>query len=219
MIAGLRAVWRGLRHLNERGYTYIWTNVLWALLTLPLVTAPAAWAGLVKVSHAAQTQPRVEIGLFWDGFRQNLRRGLVMFVLNVIVIVVNVVNLAAYGGQTGLAASFARGVWILALAVWLALQLYLWPLLYEMKQPRLLGAMRNALVMMYLNPLFTLTVVLCALLIVFVSTVLMTAWILVSGSALAAIATSAVFDRLEAAGLRQRPAKAEAEVLSASEWE
>ncbi len=88
-----------------------------------------------------------------------------------------------------------------------------------MKEPKLLGAIRNALVMIYLNPLFTLVVLLCALLITFLSTVLMASWVLISGSALAAIATSAVFDRLEAAGLRQRPAKTEAEAVSASEWE
>ncbi len=115
MIAGLQVVARGLRHLNQRGYIYIWTNVLWALLTLPLVTAPAAWAGLVKVTYAAQTQPTAEISLFWEGFRQNLRRGLVMFALNVIVIVINVTNLVAYGGQTGLVVDFARTFWILTL--------------------------------------------------------------------------------------------------------
>lgn len=219
MVEGLQVVWRGLRHLNERGYTYIWANVLWALLTLPLVTAPAAWAGLVKVSYTALSQPTAEISLFWEGFRQNFRRGLVMFVLNVIIIVVNVSNLTAYSQQTGVEVAFARMVWILALAVWFALQLYLWPLLYEMKEPKLLGAMRNALVMIYLNPLFTLSVLLCALVIAFLSTVFMAAWVLISGSALAAIGTSAVFNRLEAAGLRQRPVKSEAEVLSASEWE
>jgi hypothetical protein len=139
--------------------------------------------------------------------------------VNVVIVAVNVTNLAGYSGQTGLAVNFLRGVWILALAVWFALQLYLWPLLYEMKEPRLLGAMRNALVMMALNPLFTLTMLLCVLLIAFASTVLFAAWVLISGSALAAIATSAVFDRLEAAGLRQRPIRTEAEVSSASEWE
>lgn len=219
MIAGLQAVWRGLRHLNQRGYVYIWANVLWALLTLPLVTAPAAWAGLVKVSHAAYTQPTADIGLFWQGFRQNLRRGLVLFVLNVVVIVLNVTNLSAYAGQTGLVVDFARAVWLLTLAVWFAVQLYLWPLLYEMKHPALLGAMRNALVMIYLNPLFTLAVLLCAALIAVLSTVFMAAWILIGGSALAVIATSAVFDRLEAAGIRQRATPTEAEVVSASEWE
>lgn len=219
MISGFRAVGRGLRHLNQRGYVYIWVNILWVLLTLPLVTAPAAWAGLVKVSHAAYTQPTVDIALFWQGFRQNLGRGLVLFVLNVIVIVVNVTNLASYADQTGLAIDFARAVWLLALAVWFALQLYLWPLYYEMPQPTLRGALRNALVMIYLNPAFTLVVLGCGVLIAVLSTVLMAAWVLISGSALAVIATSAVFDRLESAGLRQRRAPAGEETASGSEWE
>ena len=218
MVTGLRAVGRGLRHLNQRGYVYIWVNVLWALLTLPLVTAPAAWAGLMKVSHAAYTQPTVDISLFWQGFRQHIWRGLLLFLLNVIVIVINVTNLASYTGHSGLAVDFARAVWLLALAVWFALQLYLWPLYYEMQTPTLRGALRNALVMIYLNPLFTLVVLLCVLVIAVLSTVFMAAWILISGSALATIATSAVFDRLETAGLRQRLA-AEPDVATGSEWE
>lgn len=219
MAAGLRAVWRGLRHVNQQGYVYIWSNVLWALLSLPVVTAPAAWAGLVKVSHAAHTRPTAEISLFWEGFREHFRHGLVLLVLNVVILVVNISNIASYSRQPGLLWDIGRLVWVLTLIVWFTVQLYLWPLYYEMKQPTLLGALRNAAVMMYLNPLFSLVVLACAALIAFLSTVFFASWVLISGSALAAVGTSAVLDRLEAAGLRQRMAGTDKEVVSASEWE
>jgi hypothetical protein len=214
MFAGLQAVWRALRHLNHRGYVYIWANLLWVVLSLPLVTAPAAWAGMVRMSYLAHTRPTADLRDLWDGFRQNLRRGLVIFVLNVVLVGVNISNLTAYAGQTGLLYDIGRSVWIGVLVVWAAIQFYLWPLLYEMKQPSLKGALRNAAVMVYLNPVFTLAVLACAALIALLSTVFFASWLLISGGALAAIANSAVFDRLAAAGLRPPVLPPEAEIES-----
>jgi hypothetical protein len=76
----------------------------------------------------------------------------------------------------------------------------MWPLFYRMEHPTLIRSMRNAVVMMFLNPLFTMAIWIGVALIVFLSTVLFPAWILLTGGALAAIANGAVLDRLEAAG-------------------
>lgn len=204
MADGLRAWWRGLRHLNQRGYIYIWANVLWALLSLPLVTAPAAWAGLVRMSYRAHTRPTADVNDFWEGFKENLGRGAALALLNAVIILVNVTNISAYRSQSGLLVDVLRLVWVLALLIWFTVQFYLWPLFYEMKQPSLRGALRNAAVMFLLNPFFTLGLWLGIAAVLLLSTVLVAPWLLLTGGALAAIATSAVFDRLEAAGLRPR---------------
>src|SRR5690606_18758397 len=103
MLAGLLACWRGLRHLERRGYIYIWGNLWWFVLSLPIVTAPAAWAGLMHLGYVAHYSPGVNLEAFWDGFRANLRRGFVLALLNAIVIGVNLVNLWGVQGQSGLA--------------------------------------------------------------------------------------------------------------------
>lgn len=206
ILAGLKACWRGLRNVNHRGYIYVWGNLLWLMLSLPIVTAPAAWAGLVHLSRVAHTAPSVNLEAFWEGFRVNLRRGFVLGVINFVVIGVNVVNLAAYWTRPDLGASVLRWLWLLILLVWLSIQLYLWPLFYEMKTPNLRGAFRNAAVMVYLNPLFTLGLWIVIVPVVFLSTFLLAvAWILITGGLLASIANAAVLDRLEKAGLRQPP--------------
>ncbi|MCC7209946.1 MAG: DUF624 domain-containing protein [Anaerolineae bacterium] len=203
MITGLRAVWRGVRHLNHRGYIYIWANVLWLVCSLPLVTAPAAWAGLVHMSHLAHEGPTANIRDFWDGFRANLRRGLLLALLNALVIVVNISNLIAYQHMSGVEFVALRVFWVTALLLWFAFQLYLWPLYYHMETPTLRGAARNALVMMTLNPLFTLGLWLGILLIAAVSTFLAASWFLLTGSLIAAISVTAVRDRLIAGGYKK----------------
>jgi uncharacterized membrane protein YesL len=202
MTAGLRVWWQGLCHLNHRGYIYIWANFLWFLLSLPVITAPAAWAGLIKLSRTAYLTPTADLNDFWEGFRENLKRGAMMAVLNVVVFVVNMSNLLAYQHQRGLPALLMRGIWLLALVVWIVLQFYMWPLLYELKQPSLSGALRNAAMMTLHNPLFTLGLSLGVILTAIAGTVITVSWVVITASAIAAISTGAVLDRLAAAGLR-----------------
>jgi uncharacterized membrane protein YesL len=202
MLPALRLARQTLRHLNFRGYIYIWANLLWFVLSLPIITAPAAWAGLIYMSRQAHLAPTVEISDFWQGFRSNLKRGAVMALLNVVIIAINLVNLLAYRNQTDLLVLGLRWTWVAALVVWVMLQFYMWPLLYELKQPSLVGAFRNAAIMLLRNPLYSFTLFIFILLLVVSSTVLVGAWALITASALAALSTGAVLERLAAAGLR-----------------
>lgn len=205
MLSGLWACWQGLRHLNHRGYIYVWANLAWVALSLPLVTAPAAWAGLIRMSHTAYREPTADIRDFWEGFKENFGRGALLALLNAVVIGINVTNLIGYSGQVSVGVSALRVVWLLTLLVWFTLQFYAWVLYYEMKQPTLLRAFRNAAVMLYLNPLFTLGMWVGIAIILAVSTVLTVFWLLLTGSALAAVANSVVLNRLEAGGFVQLP--------------
>jgi uncharacterized membrane protein YesL len=206
MLNGLRAVRRGLGHLNRRGYIYVWANVLWAVLTLLVLTAPAAWAGLVRLSYIAHRQPSVGLDEFWAGFRQNLKRGLLISIVNLLIIVITYSNLVSYAGHTGAGIAVLRGIWILSLVVWFVLQYLGWCFFYAMRQPTFAGALRNAGVMLLHNPGFCISVLLSAALLAAISTLLPAAWFLITGGALAAIANSAVQDRLRAAGYEPSPA-------------
>lgn len=213
MIEGLHAVWRGLHHLNRRGYVYVWANVFWAVLTVLIITAPAAWAGMVRLSYVAHRQPTVSLNDFWVGVRENLRRSVIIALANVAMFTITVSNLLSYAGADGTLIALARGIWVLSLALWLAAQYFGWCFFYAMKQPAFVGGLRNALVMMVQNPLFSLGVLLCVIVIAVISSLLPAAWFLISGGALAAIANSAVQNRLRAAGFEPMPQFDEAMVI------
>lgn len=196
MIAALKVFWLALRHLNQRGYLYIWANFAAVVCSLPVVTAPAAWAGLVRLSYQEHVTGVASLEDFRDGFIQNLGRGLLLSLLNAIIIGINVVNLLSYSGQTGLLVMVLRMVWLLTLALWFSIQFYMWAIFYHMEQPTLWGAMRNALLMILLNPLFTLVLWLGIALLLAVSSLFVVAWLLLTISALAVIATQAALNRL-----------------------
>lgn len=199
-MAVLRVYWRTIRHLNLRGYVYVWANLLWLLLSLPLITAPAAWAGLMRLSHKAQTQPHADLNDFWEGFRANLLRGALIAVLTFGIVFINVTNLLAFRASTEPLVMPMRVIWISIIVFWLSMQLYLWGLLEEMEQPTLIGGLRNAALMVLQNPLYTLGLWPGILLLVALSMIFIPAWFLLTGSAIAALGTSATLDRLRAAG-------------------
>ncbi len=204
MLTAFNLCRRTVSHLNHRGYIYVRANILWFLLTLPIITAPAAWAGLVNLSRQAYLNRTATLDDFWVGFHMNLWRGALMAVLNIVVIGLNLFNLGSYANATDLTTLTLRNVWWLTLVIWIVVQLYMWPLFYELKQPTLRGALRNAFVMALLNPMFTIVLMLVVALLAAVSTFLFPAWVVLTGSALAALSTGAVLDRLIAAGLREQ---------------
>lgn len=202
MIDALRVWWRAFRHYNHYGYRYIWLNVAWIVFSLPIVTAPAAWAAFVTVSHALYNGQLAGFDEFRAAFKAHLKRGLLMALLNVVVIGVNVVNLASYAATSDPLVNIARAVWIVTLGVWFMAQVYLYPLWLEMQQPTLWGAFRNALVMIALNPLFTLTMLALYLIVFTIGYFFVALWMLIIGGVMVSTATGAVLDRLTRAGVR-----------------
>lgn len=197
MLAAFRLAWRAVQHLNARGYIYIWGNLLWVVASLPILTLPAAWFGLVRLSQAAQDDPGVTLSEFFTGFRENLWRGVVLALLNLLIISVNLSNLIVYQQAAGGWAAVLRVVWVLALLLWFSIQFYAIPLLSHMESPTLWGALRNGAVMVALNPLFTLGLWAVIIPIILLSTILTASWLLLTGSVLAALTSMAVKDRLD----------------------
>jgi uncharacterized membrane protein YesL len=152
-----------------------------------------------RVCHHAEREPATSLELFWDGFKAGFWRGLAVLALTLVIITVNVSNLWAYSSAEGLWVDIMRVVWISALGLWGVILLYLWPIWEHMEHPTLWGGLRNSAIMALRHPLFSLLLGLCVLLILGISTALAPLWMLLTGSACAALAHAAVTDRLKAA--------------------
>lgn len=198
MIDGLRAARRGLGNFRNLGYSYIWTNLAFVALSLPVITAPAAYSALMRVGYLAHTDPTdADLASFWAAFRANFRRALPWGITNVVFAVINFNNLFAYAPIDTPVVMALEALWMVAALVWLGMLLYTWPIYYEMSEPTVMGAARNALVMVLTNPLYTITLLIIILVLAAISTVLVACWLLLTWGAIAAIANAAVLDRLE----------------------
>jgi uncharacterized membrane protein YesL len=198
MLAGLRAVLRGLNDVRQQGYIYIWANLAFVALSLPLVTMPAAYAALCRVAHQTQTEPRSPepLELFWETFKSLLWTALPWGLAMAGSAFIILSNMFAYADVPGVPVQALRMTWLLGMILWMALLLFTWPIYYEMAEPNVWGAARNAAVMVLRNPLFTAAVIVIVLFLVVVSTLAIVAWLLLSFGAVAAIGSAAVIDRL-----------------------
>ena len=195
---GLRAALRGLGNFRNLGYAYVWTNLAFVALSLPVITAPAAYSALMRVGYLAHTNPsEADLTAFWETFRANFRRALPWGVANLLFAVINFNNLIAYASIDTPLVMGLEALWFIAGLVWLGMLLYTWPIYYEMSEPTVTGAMRNALVMVLQNPLFTVMLLIVIVVLSVISTVLIACWLLLTWGAITAIANAAVLDRLE----------------------
>jgi len=205
MIAGFKVVWRAVKRLNHQSHLYVWGNVLWLLLSLPIVTSTAAWMALVRLGYAIPRQPGVTMDEFWQTFRQLWLKGIPLALFNVVFVFVNVSNLLAYWNDPSLLAVMLRVSWVIVVLLWFALQLYAYPLYFALDNPAFIPAFRNAAVMLLQNPGFTLVIVITAVLVALLGTILPPVLVLLAGGAIAVLANAAVQDRLWEAGIQARP--------------
>jgi hypothetical protein len=117
--------------------------------------------------------------------------------------VINFNNLIAYSSIDTPLVTALETAWFMAGVVWLGMLLYTWPIYYEMSDPTIAGAARNALLMVLKNPLFTLVLLTVITLLSIISTALIAAWLLLTWGAIAAIANAAVQDRLNSYRMRE----------------
>lgn len=200
MLAGLRAVLHGLNDVRQQGYIYIWANLAFVALSLPLLTLPAAYAALCKVAHQTQTEPRSPepLELFWETFKSLLWTALPWGLAMAGAAFMIVSNMFAYADVQGVPLQALRMTWLLGIMLWTAILLFTWPIYYEMAEPTVWGATRNAAVLVLRNPFFTVVVIAIVLFLAVVSTLSVIAWLLLSFGAVAAIGSAAVIDRLSA---------------------
>lgn len=193
----LRVWWHTLGHTYQWLYRYVLATMLWALLTALIIPAPAAWAGLIRLSHAASQNLAAPMSEFWAGFRENFLRSLPLLFINAVLLYITWFNFLGYSAARGVAYDALRVAWILILWVWIAIQFYAFPIMLEMERPTLSGALRNAAVMIFLNPIFTLLLWVGVVIAAIISTLLPGLWLVVTGGLLAVLATTAVLNRLE----------------------
>lgn len=197
MLDGIRVLGRGLNSVRLNGYAYIWANIAFVALSLPLITMPAAYSALVRVAHVAQTEPsEADLAMFWDTFKSNFWRSLPWGLANLVFAYVNFTNLIAYNDAQGTFIEVLRVLWYASTIIWAGTLLYTWSIFYEMETPHLWQALRNALIMILYNPIFTLTILAGVALLSAISVVLVALWMLLTFSVIAAIGNAAVLDRL-----------------------
>lgn len=116
---------------------FVLANLLWIFVSLPLVTLPAATAGLVAVMSAWVGGSRPEpFGVFFRGFREHGLRATLVVLTDLLIAAPLVFNLliTLQAGSDPLMV-MARALTLAALVALAAVNMYLWPLLVRLEEP------------------------------------------------------------------------------------
>ncbi len=174
-------------------------NVLWVIVSLPIVTIIPATAALFYATNRMAHGDNVGASTFIKGLRQWFWRSYLWGGLNLLVIVVLGVNLIFYTSVQATWATIATIAVASLLVLWLLLQVSMFPLLLEQEKPSLRLALRNSFVVWLRRLLPTLAYALLIAAIVVVTTlVIQPAWLFVSASACAYLANRATLSAVRA---------------------
>lgn len=143
------------------------------VVLLSLIPAAPATAGLYVVAHRVARGQNIKFRFFWEGLKTYLGSSLKLGALIALSGAILAFDLYFYlrAEQLVFRAIGFLGLW--AMAFWLALQLYLFPLLVHQEDKRLKVVIKNAAMLTLAYPFFSLGILVVALLATALSVLLL----------------------------------------------
>lgn len=131
MNQAFRVLGRSFNDLFRAIGRLIVANLLWLALTLPVITAPAALAGLYYLADLTVRGKDPPLSCFFDGLRRYFIRSWTLVALNLGVLIVLLVNFLFYLGQPNEWIRIIAIPMFYLLLLWLCVQTYLFPLMLQ----------------------------------------------------------------------------------------
>jgi uncharacterized membrane protein YesL len=132
----------------------ITTNVMWLLLSLPVVTLIPATGGLYYATNLLAHDKVSSWRSVLEGFRRHFWLSWRWGSLNLVIYGGLIANIWFYG-QVSWGVWF-RPLFLLLTLLWTLLQIYLFPILLEQERPSLRLALRNSFILLLRRPFHTL---------------------------------------------------------------
>ena len=174
-------------------FLFVVINLLCVLLAMPLVTLAPALAGVYYVANQlAHGRYTLTWRDFFVGFRQYFAKSWQVLLADLALLLALVANIEFYSGMANEILRSISIVWLYLTAYWLVLQIYLFPVLMEQNDKRLLLVFRNAIVLTVKHPVFTIILFVIILLLLLISVALAVPMVLLSISLVAFLGNRAV---------------------------
>ena len=172
-------------------------NVLWFVVSIPIVTVIPATAGLFYVTNLLAHDRPVEWQDFFRGMRRYFWQSWLWGGMNFIAAILIFSNAIYYSQDSSIAAKIARGVILVVAFLWVTIQVYLFPLLLEQEKPRIGLAFRNSLVLILKRPIYSLGVTVVMVIVVLFSTAFIwPVWMVITAAYCARLANKATIQTI-----------------------
>lgn len=173
-------------------------NVLWLVVSLPLITLPAATGGLFYLVYRVVSEERdldpkpAEIGDFWVGLRSYWQRSTLLGLLDFVALAMLLIALLFYLSSPIEPFRWFIGPVFLILIVFLGMQIYLFSLLIVSPEASIWSIFRQAFSLVLAYPLDNLLLLVSSIVLTAISFALAGPVLLLLFSLLALIQTIAL---------------------------
>lgn len=202
----LRVVRAAIVDLWDSVFLVVFCSLVWLFLVLLIIPGPPATLALFDMAdRIARREHLLEfrdyLRAVWQRFGVGWRWGAV----NLLVVAVVLIDIRVVPRMVSpTVAVYLQLFFTMALALWIVVNWYALAFLFQQKEASLRQALRNGVVLLLQNPLFTLVLVVITAVLIGLSLVLVIVNLLFSPMLVALISTHAVLNRLEP--LRAPPA-------------
>jgi len=179
-------------------WTVLACNLIWLLANVLIVTGPPATLALVYYADRLAHDEVADLGDFWKAFLSYWGPAWRWGAVNLLVIIFLVMDVSLTG-QNAQAwwGPYLQGLYIVLLAIWLILQFFSLPFLFEQEKMSIRRAWRNGLVAMSVNPGFTLLIVFALVIILIAGTIVFLLSLMFGAVFVACLSSRTVLNRLE----------------------
>lgn len=149
-------------------------NVLWVLVSIPIITIPAATGALFYLTQrviSEEEDKALELAShkdFWVGLRKHWARSTLLGFLDLAALLVLVVSLQFYLTRPQALLRWLVGPILIFALVWMGMQIFLFPLLIEQPDKPILQVVKQAMFLAIGYPLFNLQLILVMILLLIV---------------------------------------------------
>lgn len=162
---------RVLKATYEELFLCVYMSVLWWLGTILVVTAAPAMVGINHVFNQPANYKRVDSGFFWDGAKQHIGKGWILYLIMVVAPIALGFNVWFYIQGEGLWRAFAI-FWIWVFLLSLMIGQYVFPLFWQQDDKDVKMVLRNAAILAVRYPLYSFLMLLFHLLLIVLSVAL-----------------------------------------------
>jgi len=202
-----RVMGRTLKAAYDDLFLCVFLSLAWWVGTFLVVTAAPVTVGIHHVANRIANYRRVDNGFFWEAIRQNIGRGWLLFLINLLVPVAILFNIWFYFNSRGwLSVIGVAWAWLLVLC--LMIGQYLFPLLWQQDTPDLRLALRNAALLTLRHPLYSFLMMIFQLVLLAASAALTLPLVLLAPALIALAGNFALAGLLQEMGLAPPPPEA-----------
>jgi uncharacterized membrane protein YesL len=171
----------------------------------PLLAIPAGPAFMALASATRQTMRgrAADRRDYFAAFRANWKYGLVLNALGMVVLSLLLLNLIFYAFQANTTLRLFSVLWVYLILFWTSIQFYVYPFFLALEKPSLGQSLRMSALAAFANPLFSVMLLLAAVLLTGVSVVLVVLLVIAWPALMSLLGESALRLLLGRAGVKK----------------